>query len=147
MLLDLEALFSDDQAITTAGTHLCTNPYDMGAAALDSMGNTVPKDIGRSRNVEILVQVSTTFTSGGAATLQVDIISDDDAALGSPTVLQSSAAIPVASLVAGYQFRLALPAGISERYLGVQYTIGTAAMTAGALTAGLIADKQTAPGV
>jgi translation initiation factor 6 (eIF-6) len=40
-----------------------------------------------------------------------------------------------------------LPGGLNERYLGVQYVIGTATMTAGKVTAGIVANKQTAPNV
>ena len=49
----------------------------------------------------------------------------------------------LATLIAGYQFRLAVPPGVSKRYLGLRYTVGTAETTAGKVTAGLVIDKQT----
>lgn len=148
MILDLQTILSDDQNLAqAAGTYLSTNAIDLGAAGTVPAGfqarGTPPHDIGRGAMVELEVQVTETFTSGGAGTLQAKIITDDDAALGSPTILQSSEAIALATLVAGYKFRLALPVGIAERYLGVQYVIATAAMTAGKVTAGLVADRQT----
>jgi hypothetical protein len=148
MMLDKQACFSEAQNLAqAAGTYLGTNAYDQGAAALDSLGNTIPKDMGRSYFTELLVQVTETFTSGGAGTLQVNLITDDAEALGSPTIIQSTPVLALATLKAGYQFRLQLPGGLAERYLGVQYVIGTATMTAGKVTAGLLANKQTAPGV
>lgn len=148
MMLDKQTTFSDQQDLAqAAGTYLSTNAYDQGAAALDTLGNTITKDKGRIRELELLVQVTETFTSGGAGTLQVNLITDDAEALGSPTIIQSSPAIALATLKAGYQFRLALPAGLAERYIGCQYVVGTATMTAGKVTAGLINAKQTAPGV
>lgn len=144
MLLDKQATFSDAQSLALAnGTYLSANVYDQGAPAVDTLGNTITKDIGRSQWVDVLVQVVETFASGGAATLQVNIVTDDAENLGSPTVIQSTPVLPLATLVAGYQFRLALPPGLAERYLGIQYVIGTAAMTAGRVTAALVQAKQT----
>lgn len=149
MLLDKQTLLSDSQDLAqAAGTYLSTNSIDLGAAGTMPNGfqsrGTAPHDIGRSPYPpHILVQVDETFTSGGAATLQVKLITDDAAALGSPTIIHSTEAIALATLVAGYQFRIALPVGIAERYLGVQYVIATATTTAGKVTAALVVDAQT----
>lgn len=145
MMLDKNTTLSDAQDLAqAAGTYLSTNVYDQGAAATDTLGNTIPKDLGKEFWQEILVQVVETFTSAGAATLQVNIVTGSTSTPA--TVIQSSAAIALATLVAGYQFKLALPAGLTDRYLGVQYVIGTATTTAGKCTAALVQAKQTAPG-
>lgn len=144
-MFDKENLLSDAQAPTT-GTTVSTNSIDLGTAGtVPGLGGTVPYDVGKGTPVTVLVQVVTTCTSGGSNTTQAQLITSASANLGSPTVIASSEAIPVASLVAGYQFRLSgIPGpGVGARYLGVQYVIATADLTAGAFDAGLVLDKQT----
>ena len=149
MLLDKQNLFSDAQAATT-GTQLSTDKIDLRGITIfrtDNLGNTPPDDPGRSPEIDVLVRVTTTFTGG--TSLAVNLVADDDPALGSPTILQSSGAIAEASLIAGYNFKLQIPPGIAvaDRYLGLQFvTVG--AHGAGAITAGIIprGEKQTAPG-
>lgn len=148
-LQDLQTLMSDKQSIAAAaGTVVCTNAIDLGAAGTIPSGyqsrGTARHDIGASaKPPKLLMQITTTVTSGGSATVQFQLIQSDNADLSSPDVLQSTAAIAYATLVAGYQPRLELPAGITKRYLGVQYVIAVATTTAGNVTAGLVADKQT----
>ena len=148
MILDKQNLWSDAQSIAAAaGTVVSTNAIDLGAAQTDTLGNTLPRDPGRGGQVEMIATLTETVTSGGAATVQAQLVSSANADLSSPTVLQSTAALALATLKAGYQFRLALPAGINQRYIGMQYVIGTATTTAGKVTAGIVAAKQTTPGV
>lgn len=144
MILDFQNLLSNDQAPTT-GTTVSTNTIDLGAARAVPAGfqaRTPPAgDAGRSSSIEILVQVTTTFTGG--TSLKAEIITSAAAALTSPTVIQSSDAVALATLVAGYKFRLSVPFGLTARYLGVQYVIvGT--MTAGKIVAGLLLDVGNA---
>jgi hypothetical protein len=57
---------------------------------------------------------------------------------GSWVTLAQSDAIPVASLVRGYRF---LPGGVpgpTQRFVRLNYVVGTASMTGGALTAGFV---------
>lgn len=147
MLMDKNTLFSDKQSLAqTAGTYLSDKSIDLGAAATDSLGNSPISDIGRGVPIEVLCQVTTAFASSGSATLQVKLVMADDAALSSNlTVLHETAVIAFASLVAGYQFRLGgmPPPGISQRYLGLQYIVGTATTTAGNILAGLVVDRQS----
>lgn len=147
MMIDKENLLSDSQDLAqVAGTYASTNAIDLGAAGTVPAGfqarGAPGHDLGRSPMMEILIQVDETFVGTGA-TVQVDIISSASANLGTPTVLASSAAIAKATLIAGYQFRLSVPQGITQRYLGVQYTIAVATTTAGKVTTALVLDKQT----
>lgn len=150
MMNDIQTLMSDSQSIAAgAGTVVSTNAIDLGAAGTPAAGyqarGTAPHDIGRSgaKGVQLEVQIDETVTSGGAATVDFQLIMSDNSDLSAPTVLQTTGAIAKATLVAGYKPRLALPVGISKRYLGIQYVIAVAATTAGKVTAGLVADRQT----
>lgn len=146
MLMDKENLVSDDQSLAiAAGSVLSDYSIDLGASATDSLGNTPTSDIGRYLDGHFIVQVTEAFTAGGgAATLKVELVMADNAALDSNlVVLQDSGAISKATLVAGYQFRLALPVGVSKRYLGCRYTVATNTMDTGKVTAGFVRDRQT----
>lgn len=139
MLFDSTNLFSDAQAITSTGATASTNVIDLGPADTPQhAANAIDKDQGRGRMIDILVQAVETFTSGGLATMTVALQTDTVEGFGSATALYTSPAIPVADLVAGYRLPIrVLPLGV-QRYLRLSYTVGTAAMTAGKITAGLV---------
>lgn len=148
MLMDQNLMLSDAQSLAqVAGSYLSDKSIDLGSVTqVDSLGNSVISDIGRGIPIEILVQVLTAITSGGSATVQAQLVMADDGPLTSNlVVLQETAAIAVASLVSGYQFRLGgmVPPGISKRYLGVRYVIAVATTTAGTVSATLLAHKQS----
>lgn len=135
MILDKQAEFSDSQLVTS--TALSTNVVDTGAGA-------AVKNLGGDAGLFLVVQVDVTMTAAGAATLTVSLESDSTANLAtSPTTHLVTAAIPVASLVAGYQVALIpLPFGNFERYLGARYTVATGPMTAGSISAFLTRNPQ-----
>ena len=134
MILDDRLEFADALALNTgaAGT------YNLGDV-IDTQGTTIgsanlTRDLGADSPLFLVVRVSTAATSGGAATLQIRLVSDDTAtpSTTTATVHYTSAAVPVASLVAGYPVAVVpLPSGSYERYLGIQQITGTAAFTAG----------------
>lgn len=146
MLLDKQAMFSEAQSVAgTNATTVSTNSYDLGAAQTlpSAGGGTVPSDVGKA-SPPIFAEV-TTAASGGTS-VEAQLIMSANADLSSPTVLQSSGAIAVASLVQGYQFRLggSVPPGVSARYLGMRFiTVGAVATIA--VTAGIAKNKQTNP--
>lgn len=149
MILDYTTCFSIAQDLAqTAGNYLCDKSVDVGAAGTipGNLGGMI-KDGGRGTPVEVIAEVVTTFTSGGSATVQCQLVMADDAALSSNlTVLYETAAIAYATLTAGYQFRLGtIPPGLTKRYVGVRYVIAVATTTAGNVTAGIVMDKQTSP--
>lgn len=83
--------------------------------------------------------VDTAFTSGGAATLTVSLMGDTDSAFGTEVVLAASDAIAVATLAAGYTFRLPVPPNaMNYNYFRLKYDVGVANMTAGAISAGMV---------
>lgn len=131
MVLDQENLFSNSQAITA--TAVSENVIDLG----------VDRDIGKGEPIEVLVAVEVAATSGtSAATLTVELQTDDNESFSSPTVLASSEAYPVGDLVVGFQpFKIRVPRG-TERYLRLNYTAGTENFTALTLKSGLILDRD-----
>lgn len=125
MYVDNLGVFSDAQAVTSSA--VSTNTYDLLTA----------QDIGEGEDIYIDFKVPTTFTAGGSATMTIQIITSAAANLGSPTVIAQTGAIPVASLVSGYRTALRIPpqiGSLGQRYIGVQYTIATGPMTAGAIS-------------
>lgn len=132
MICDKLATFADDTALNTgaAGSYIIGDQLDLQVA------RNVAAALGHAQ-LWLVIKVQTTATSGGAATGTFDLVTDDNSALSSPTVLVSSAAIPVASLTANTVILItALPVGGTfERYLGIQQRTGTAAFTAGKIDA------------
>lgn len=92
-------------------------------------------------DVYFVMTVATTFV-GATSTSKFELSSDSTANLAtSRTIHFATAAIPVATLVAGYVIcAVRLPSGSYERYLGVWETNATAAVTAGAVNAFLTRD-------
>lgn len=138
MILDLQSKFSDAQAVTV--TAISTNVLDLrnaAAPALVDEGMSGPE-------TWLVIHVPTAFTAAGAATMTITVESDSTANLATaPVVHFTSPAIPVASLVAGYNaVKVQLPSADYKRYLGIRYTIATGPMTAGAINAFLTPDLQ-----
>lgn len=137
MILDERNEFADAAALSTAATGLALvgDVIDLGTDGVNDV-----------EGMYLVVQVDTAVTSGGAATVEFQLVSDAQAAIavdGSATVHAKSAAIAKTALTAGAQaFVVALPKGQYERYLGVLQNVGTAALTAGKINAFL----TSAPG-
>jgi hypothetical protein len=138
MILDDRLEFCDATSLNTgaAGSYLIGDVVDLGAA-----NATAPNggDGDSTHNLRLCIQVDTAVTSGGAATVAFSLCSDAQAAIavdGTQTVHFTTAVIPKATLVAGYQAcAISLPHGNYERYLGVVQVTGTAALTAGKVNA------------
>ena len=136
MIMDERLEFADATALDTSGTDtdLIGDVIDLGAAS----------DVGNGQPIYLVIQVDTTVTSAGAATVAFKLASDAQAAIatdGSATVHYSSDAVAKATLVAGYTVVVvALPIQSYERYLGILTTTGTAALTAGKINAFLTYD-------
>lgn len=140
-MLDVQALFSDKQAITT--TAASTNFINLGTP------DTVPgapaatkRDLGGGSNIPLTILVEEAFAT--LTSLQVDLQVDDNSSFSSPKVVGSTGAIPVASLVAGAKLPLpVVPFGADEQYMRLNYTVVGTAATAGSITAGISTGIQT----
>lgn len=101
------------------------------------------RDLGIGGEMWLDVLVATTVTSAGATTTIFELLTDGDAAMGSPVVLLASPTYALATLVAGFEFRTQLPASlIYERYLGLGLLIATADWTAGIVEGKLVMNIQ-----
>ena len=149
MMLDVRNLCSDEQDLAQViGTYLSDRSIARGDSATDQMGNVLIGSLGKSP-VPIFCQVTTTF-AGASGTVEAQLVSADNEALSTNLVVhQSTGAIAVASLVAGYHFQLGkyVPVGVTKALWGFRYLIATTNMSAGKISAGVCAADQTAPGM
>jgi hypothetical protein len=101
------------------------------AVSEDSIDLTTARDIGTGEPMALVFENLTAAltASGGAATLTIEAISADDAALTSNVVVHaSSGAIAKAALVAGFRRILPIPPETNvgaDRYWGARYTVAT----------------------
>lgn len=151
MIFDRTLLLSNKQAITVTGPS--TNVIDLLATG-KAYGNNaaLKRNLGIGPMVPFLIQVTQDFAAAGAATLTLELQTDDNEAFASPAAVWNSGAIPIADLKAGENLGLVnyLPKGrngrgIVERYFRLVYTVATGPFTAGAIMAGVVAEVQTNP--
>lgn len=118
-----------------AGTVVSTDKIDLA---------TVGRDISRHNELRAVAQLGAAVTSGGAATVDVQLVESASADLSAPTVLASTGALAIAALTAGATLMdIPVPA-TSKRYLGFNYVIAAFATTAGTINAGLVKNSPTA---
>lgn len=138
MILDERTEFCDATALNTgaAGTYLLGDQIDSG----------VVRDLGNGQPIYLVITVDTLPTSGGSATAQFTLASDDSASIatnGTASVHFVTKAFAISEMAAGTVLAaVALPAqGVAyERYLGILQTTGTAAFTGGKINAFLSTD-------
>ena len=138
MILDERLEFCDaTSAILAVGNAIIGDVVDLKSPTTDP-NTTVDLE---GSDLYFVMQVDTTFV-GATSTTKFELSSDSTADLAtSRTVHYATAAIPVATLVAGYTIcAVRLPSGSYERYLGVWETVATANVTAGKVNAFLTSD-------
>ncbi len=127
MILDSEALYSDDQVITTTADS--TNILDLA------------KNSGPGVPVRLLIQVTATFVGGTSIT--IDLETDDNDSFNTLSTIASTPTIVTATLVAGYKFPINFVPDAMERYSRLEYTV-VGSYTPGSITAGIVFDVQSA---
>lgn len=138
MILDKRNEFCDATALNTGapGTYLIGDQIDLGTA----------RDVGVGERLYLVITVDTPPTSGGAATAQFTLASDDTASIatnGTASVHFQTKAFSIAEMTPGAVLAaVALPLeGVAyERFLGILQTTGTAAFTGGKINAFLTPD-------
>lgn len=137
MILDGLLLFSTAQAVTA--TAASTNIVDLTNARDMGIGNDYPA-------LKLMVNIGTTFTAAGAATMQIQFQGSTDATTW--TTYAASDAMAVAGLTAGNSLVFPIdlpgrkPGAALPLYYRLNYVIATGPMTAGAITATLVLDRQ-----
>ncbi len=132
-IFDAMLEFSDDQDIganSASSTEASTNVFNFTQSDLE-MGAGEPLWLNIKMGTEALL-------SAGSCTLTVALCRDTDGTIdSSSTVIWQSGAIPKASLGAGeWIMRMPLPYNVDEdAFIGLLYTIGTTASTAGKVDA------------
>jgi hypothetical protein len=158
MILDALLQFSANQNLAQAvGTYVSTNIIDLGiTSGIPSSaqgGGARDIGIGDKPAMKLLVQVATTFTSGGAGTLAVALQGAVDNGAGAPaafTTWWSSPAYALATLNAGSRLMdMDMPrppdGAAIPRYLQLLYTIAGATMTAGTVNSYIVLDRDDQP--
>lgn len=156
MILDINSLLSNNQIVTvtapSSGTYdaaglgvgvAVTNITGIVGGATAAFGNDIggggPNNAGAP---QLMVNVGSTFTAAGAATLQVQLQAAVDAGNGAPgawdTIVETDA-LPVALLTAGQQIAnftvpKRYPGQGFPRFYRVNYVVATGPMTAGAIS-------------
>lgn len=126
MLLDMETLFSNAQAVTATGASTNVIHTAFGKLKEISFGTPLP----------LLIQVVEAFKGCNSVKVAVQTSATED--FTEAVTLAETAAIPVAELVAGYKFPINFMPKGNLGYTRLYYTVnGTA--TAGKIDAGVVA--------
>lgn len=136
MLIDSRSRFAVPTALSTAAP--ATAKF---GEALDM---SVASDLGEGHPIYLFARVSTAATSGGSATLVLQLVTADNEALTTNVeVVWQTPSFPVASLTLNARLaQVSLPYYNYRRWIGLRQVIGTAALTAGAVEAFLTTDQS-----
>lgn len=137
MIIDRLSTFAGPTALSTAApaTAKFGSAIDLVRAGLD---------LGEGMPLFWYTSVAVAATSGGAATLALQLVTaDDDPLTTNVEVLLQTGTFALAALAAGAVLtNVALPLRSYRRFIGVRQVIGTAALTAGSLHSMLLEDTQ-----
>lgn len=128
-----DAMFEFDDGLdltsqTAAETEASTNVLDWGASDLE---------MGAGEPLWLNVRVDAAFASSAAATLTVALMRETDSDVQNGTEIWLTPALALSSLTAGaWIMRMPLPYNVDEdAFLGLLYTTGSYAMSAGTVDA------------
>lgn len=161
MILDNLLMFTNTTAggtnpgdlLTATGTVPSTNNIDLhmlGIPVLSAGQGARDLGIGDDPALKLLVTVGTAFTSGGGATLAVALAGAPDNGSGAPAAFVVWYTTPTYALATlGVGARLMdmdvprPPDGVPvPRFLQLQFVVGGAAFTGGAVKAGIVLDRH-----
>lgn len=140
MRIDRENLFSTAQALTSAalGMIASTDIVDQGPLAT---GNLY-RQMGAS-DLYVVTVVESTATSTGSATFTAKLVGDSASSFPNSALIATIASsVAVASVTAGTTYVTPLPRDVNyERFLRVEYVIGTAPFSAGGAVTSFITNE------
>lgn len=123
MYIDKATMVSNAQVVTvSAGS---TDYIDLGAGG---------RDLGIGQNAEFLITCDAPAAAAGAATVNVQLQCDDNAAFSSPKTVAQTGALAKTVFVQGYQTVLVAPIGLNERYVRAYFEVLSGPLTTGAFT-------------
>lgn len=137
MILDTQNRFTGP--VAGVGQSIVGGPGDIVSTdAVDTQGVANPAqnvDKGVGEEAYVVINIRTAVTSGGAATVQFVLQTDDNVGFASAREFPLTGALALAALTSNsLQYRGRLPNGI-ERFIRIVARIGTAATTAGTMEA------------
>ena len=140
MIFDKTLQFSDQQAITA--TAVSTNVIDLlPTGTVYGHAAALLRDLGIGNKIPLLVQVVQAFNT--LTSLTIALQGSTDEAFSSPQTIFTTPAVPLASLVVGYQVPIDfIPRGATYRYLRLSYTVAGSNPSTGKITAGVVAGVQ-----
>ena len=136
MILDGALMFDNPSSLAIGtGTQVSANTLDLVNF----------RNLGIDTDLEVMVQVGTTFTGTAGGTLTYALQGSIDNSAWT-TMLQSPT-FGLTNLTAGAQLGIAgfpdtVPGQALPRYLRLLWTVAVQAFTAGTVTAGLVLDRQ-----
>lgn len=140
MRLDRENLFSTAQVLTSGATTTLssTDIVDQGALAT---GNLY-RQLGAA-DLYLVTIIESTATSTGSATFSAKLVGDSASSFpNSALLVQQANAVAVAGVTAGRMWVTPLPRDVDyERFLRMEYTMGTAPFSAGGNVSSFITNE------
>jgi len=140
MIFDNTLLFSDAQAITANAPS--TNVVDLGNTGTPYGGRKLVADFGKGKKIPLFVFVTANFNT--LTSLTVILETDSVENFATPKEVASKTYL-LAELTAGKElsFPDSLLEGTDERYVRLRYVVTGTNPTTGAITAGVVAARQT----
>jgi Bbp16-like protein len=137
MITDGLLQLASAQAVTASA--VSQNTIDLGLS----------RDAGAGEELFVVITVDQTVAAAGAATVQFQVITSASPNLSTPTVLMQTDAIAKTDLPAGRRPIVielprsnALAQPLGQRYLGLNFNVGTGPLTAGQFTVNVVHDVQ-----
>ena len=134
MYWDRQLCPSWGQSVAVAvGTVVSTDKIDLQTS----------RDISRVNELRAVAQLGAAVTSGGAGTLEAQLVESASADLSAPTILARSGVIALAALTTGAVLLDVPMPTTSKRYVGYNYVVGGATLTGGTINAGLVKNSES----
>ena len=142
MILNANLILSENQAVTA--TALSANVIafnDTGTPPRE--GSALERNLGSGTPIPMLMQVTEDFATLTSLTITLETSANED--MSSSTVLSSSGAILLATLVAGYRpsFTRHVPDALMSKYFAIRYTVAGSAATAGKMSAAMATEVNS----